>query len=84
MNKKILAFSLLTTFVIMTAGAPVSALIEFNKDKKQQQSQTTILDDINFDWWKNNRSYFHYSSTSATGSSTVLSTLSLSSSTLSL
>ena len=53
MNKKILAFSLLTTFVMASGVAPVNALIEFNKDKKQQQTQTTILDDINFDWWKN-------------------------------
>ena len=48
MKKKIIALSLLTTFVFASSIAPSSAILEFKKQEQQQ----TILDDINFDWWK--------------------------------
>ena len=51
--KKIIALSLLTTFSLGFMFCPAEAILE---NKKIQQ--TTILDDINYDWWKNlNDSY---------------------------
>lgn len=48
--KKILAVYLLTTFALGFFVCPAFAIME---TKQSRIEQTTILDDINYDWWKN-------------------------------
>ena len=51
--KKILLASLLTMLMLGYTTAPTIAILD-----KKKINQTTILDDINYDWWKNlNDSY---------------------------
>ncbi len=49
--KKILATILLTTFALGFMINPACAILD-KKDNKTEQTQT-IVDNINFDWWKN-------------------------------
>lgn len=48
--KKVLATTLLSTFAFGFIANPACAILE-KKDNKTQQ--VTILDTVNFDWWKN-------------------------------
>lgn len=48
--KKILALSFLTLFSFSYIIAPAEAILE--RKPKKVETQTTILDTINFDWWK--------------------------------
>ncbi|MBQ8634606.1 TolC family protein [bacterium] len=48
--KKILAVSILSTFAFGFMINPACAILEKKVDKQTQQ--TTILDHVNFDWWK--------------------------------
>lgn len=49
--KKVLATTILCTFALGLITEPACAILEKKVDKKTQQ--TTILDTVNFDWWKN-------------------------------
>ena len=49
--KKALAVSILSTFILSTTIIPSYAILDKKTDKNVQQ--TTILDYVNFDWWKN-------------------------------
>ncbi len=49
--KKILAVSLLGMFMFSLVISPAEAILE-NKKIKKEQKELTILDYINFDWWK--------------------------------
>ena len=50
MKKRILAISFLTTLTFGYAIEPACAILDFNKNKQEEK---TILDYVNFDWWKN-------------------------------